>query len=677
MGVETVSLLIAAFVNASLAVAALLRNFRNHFHLAFAAVAGLLFAHDAVSVLESIPYASPRLHAAMVILVGLAALWLLREILPQFKGRIRKLYWVYYVGIPLFAIAFWVAGPERATTTLAFAAHASFLFPAVVWVYLLREAELQTSVTRERLRFRYLRWGAFLASVFYITDALAFLGYNVPPLGTLSRVLLLYFVFQTFIQRELLTAEEVVAKVALLSGVGFTLSVIYLMLVSWVGDQPGLFFFNTLIASFVILVLFDPIRNLTARLTRSVFLRRNALLEEELSGLSSDLMGAGDLTNVARRLKAGFGRAFGAREVALFVLTRDGGAYARVEEGKPGIEISLTDPLAEYLVIRRGRPVLIETLENERDEMDTAESQRFGEACLEGMRRLGADLIVPFVHEARLIGFAVVSLQEGTVLSNEQLKLFSPLVRQVGFFLSHAKVFSVFRDRDRLAAIGEMAAGLAHEIKNPLGAIKGAAQEKGESSEFVRIIVAETDRLSGVLTDFLDYAKPRRSEPQPSCDPFRVIEHAAELVRRDSDIPLEIQADRPGVEIDADPEILKQVLLNLMLNAVQAMQGMTDSPRLKVRLREVKPRAFPLLASEAVARVEIDVEDNGPGILPEDRARIFLPFFTTKPKGTGLGLSISQRLVESMGGEIQVRSNQPRGSVFTVRLPYGQVRENV
>jgi signal transduction histidine kinase len=248
------------------------------------------------------------------------------------------------------------------------------------------------------------------------------------------------------------------------------------------------------------------------------------------------------------------------------------------------------------------------------------------------------------------------------------------------------------RDRDKLAAIGEMAAGLAHEIKNPLGAISGAAQllrESREASpsdhEFLGIILDETRRLSGVVSDFLDYAKPRRNQPQMSCDPIRVIEHTASLAVRDARISWELRAESEGLALEADPEILKQCLLNLFLNATQAMEG-RDRPFLRVSVRELRPRkifsssdALPwqkvlegwdvLKGAPSVPYIEIEVEDNGRGIADVDLPRIFEPFYTTKARGTGLGLAITKRLVEEMGGTIAVRSRFGAGTTFTLHLP--------
>jgi two-component system, NtrC family, sensor histidine kinase HydH len=209
----------------------------------------------------------------------------------------------------------------------------------------------------------------------------------------------------------------------------------------------------------------------------------------------------------------------------------------------------------------------------------------------------------------------------------------------------------------------------------------------------LKIIVDETDRLSGVLTDFLDYAKPRRHQGSQGCDPVRVLEHAVALLLQDNKVLVEIEAQNEGVSVDADPDGLKQVVLNLLLNAVEALQGNPESPHVKLRVRSIRPKrllAFadnlPLYkvwegwqrqeAREPKGIVEIEVADNGPGIPVNDRAKIFTPFYTTKPRGTGLGLAICQRMIEAMGGMITVRPNRPRGSIFTIHLPLREEGDN-
>jgi signal transduction histidine kinase len=237
------------------------------------------------------------------------------------------------------------------------------------------------------------------------------------------------------------------------------------------------------------------------------------------------------------------------------------------------------------------------------------------------------------------------------------------------------------KERDRLAALGQMAAGLAHEIRNPLGSIKGAAQflqpavktpgspgssdraDLGDQREFLNIIVEEVNRLNKIVSQFLDYARPYRGEQKP-LEIADVLKKTLQLLAKEESNPVEIGtafAERlPPVRADA--EQLFQVFLNLSLNALQAMpQG--GKLLISTGLRRATRRGA------AAAFLEIRFRDTGVGIPPGDLKNLFIPFFTTKEKGTGLGLPISQRIIENHGGTIEVRSQPGEGATFTVLLP--------
>jgi signal transduction histidine kinase len=163
-----------------------------------------------------------------------------------------------------------------------------------------------------------------------------------------------------------------------------------------------------------------------------------------------------------------------------------------------------------------------------------------------------------------------------------------------------------------------------------------------------------------------------------------VIEHVAQLAMKGTKIGFEVETEEKKTLIEMDPEVLKQILLNLFLNAVQAMEQV-ERPLLKVRLRRIKSKkafnlgSLPLLkvwegwrhekTSSSTDYLEIEVKDNGPGIDLETQRRLFVPFFTTKSKGTGLGLAICRRLMESVGGTINVRSKEGFGTTFVLHLP--------
>lgn len=219
---------------------------------------------------------------------------------------------------------------------------------------------------------------------------------------------------------------------------------------------------------------------------------------------------------------------------------------------------------------------------------------------------------------------------------------------------------------ERLAAVGEVAAGLAHEIRNPLMAIQGFAQLLGEDitreeqTEYADVIVRETDRLNKLIEELLCLARPSISAVQyilvndVLLNTLRLIE--TQSVQRHIEIIRDFGKDLPCLLLEG--ERLKQVILNIMINAVQAIQGQG-----KIRIST--------WYNPEKNNVIISIADTGQGIESDHLAKVFDPFFTTKPNGTGLGLSVARSLIESWGGKICVKSTMGQGSQFTLVLPAG------
>jgi signal transduction histidine kinase len=237
---------------------------------------------------------------------------------------------------------------------------------------------------------------------------------------------------------------------------------------------------------------------------------------------------------------------------------------------------------------------------------------------------------------------------------------------------------------ERLATLGELAASVAHEIKNPLAGIAGAVQILAEElpdgdprREIMGEILAQIRRLDGSVRDLLAFARPARPELHP-CDLRRILDRvllvvAEDETARDVRVIREYQADLP--QVPADEKLLQQVFFNLVLNAAQAMAG-RGTITLGIAFREVGAGGSEGAAAAGPC-VEVRVADTGPGIAPAALREIFTPFFTTKPRGIGLGLAIARRIVEDHGGRIWAESLPGRGAAFTIRLPVsgGEERE--
>jgi two-component system, NtrC family, sensor histidine kinase HydH len=219
------------------------------------------------------------------------------------------------------------------------------------------------------------------------------------------------------------------------------------------------------------------------------------------------------------------------------------------------------------------------------------------------------------------------------------------------------------RKSERLAALGKMAAGVAHELRNPLSSIKGLAlllqskfTEQNKDRETATIMVQEVERLNRSISELLDYARPQKlQKKEVYLQSF--LQKAVSLIRIDAEaagveMVVDLPVDLPPIPGDEDK--LNQVFLNLFLNAIQAME---HGGKLKVS------------ATGAEGRVRIVVSDTGCGIAPEDIGRVFDPYFTTKPEGTGLGMAMSAKIIEEHGGEVTLESKQEQGTSVIVEIP--------
>jgi signal transduction histidine kinase len=223
--------------------------------------------------------------------------------------------------------------------------------------------------------------------------------------------------------------------------------------------------------------------------------------------------------------------------------------------------------------------------------------------------------------------------------------------------------FEQLRRADRLSALGELAAGLAHEIRNPLGALDGAVQilrrvqlPVETRNEFGELATGEVKRLKTLVNNILDFGRP--TPPRVIDTDLRVLIDSVMMLvgetARMAGIEVKVEVADADARVRVDVDQIKQVLLNLGLNGIQAMQrgGI-------LTYRGTATRDF----------VELEIIDEGKGIPESDLERIFNPFYTSRAEGTGMGLSIAYRIVNQHDGHITVRRNKERGMTFVVRLP--------
>ncbi len=495
-----------------------------------------------------------------------------------------------------------------------------------------------------------------------------------PPTSAILATVSIYILSQAVSRQRMLDLDELILVVSRgltqVGNIGAAAAALGAVTLIQVGpSMPGHSSFQAILAVLLGLLALDPVRGWLEGHALEWLDRRGQRLREAMQQVDAGLARVISTDGLADEL---LGRLVGSgriRSASLYLWEGERGSYRlnnRRGEGEGGqLERLAGEPLRA--VLPRRNALVRPWLEVERRHFPNQMEEANGILrILDGMR---ADAALPLRTGETLLGWLVLSDGDGGGFSVEEMRRLEALTGRVSIILENLHDFERLKEMHRLAALGTMAAGLAHEIRNPLAGIKGAAQylqtdDGPPDGEMVQVIVDEVDRLNGVVTQFLDYARPL----QLNLEPVRLdqlIAQVASLLRAQGlgEVRWEedILEDLPTISVDAPR--LKQVLLNLCQNAVQAIKG---DGTLRIRVRSGRFQNPQLWDHRCL---ELAVEDSGPGIQPSDLDQIFVPFFTTRADGTGLGLPICQRIVQAHRGELDVQTTVGKGSVFTVRLP--------
>lgn len=289
-------------------------------------------------------------------------------------------------------------------------------------------------------------------------------------------------------------------------------------------------------------------------------------------------------------------------------------------------------------------------------------------------------LYAPYHAEGRVVAILQLAASAEYVKQHEELARrvrFQVLISSLLLLAIGVSLYRIFQylvrveksalQATRVEAMGALAAGVAHELRNPLSIIRMMSEEiaadnpaGSRSTQNAHDIIIETERLNELVSNFLSLSRPPDASELTRVDAADVVSRVVELMRKGAEQNVRFHLDVPSspVFVQADERALRQVLLNLLINAREAVDAAGGDVRVSVRERR--------------GQAEIRVVDTGAGIPPRDAARIFEPFFTTKKMGTGLGLPISRTIVENLGGSLTVQSTAGRGTEATVTLPVGR-----
>lgn len=490
-----------------------------------------------------------------------------------------------------------------------------------------------------------------------------------PPLGAVFTSFLLYFLAQIITSWRLLDMGVLLARLAAVVGAAFLLVGIDVFAAGMLfGDYPVHGFFQVFMASAMFLLAYEPLSKQLETWAGHALNSRGQRLTDALATAERGLARVISMEGLREVLMNGMVGSGRVRAAGVYLWDAERRAY-RLDSERGQHEVPPALQVARQPFVdgfSEGPFVRVEHQHMLRTHAERGESL---EPRLRTMSAMNADVVVPFRSGDVVLGWLTLRDADDEGFTEAEVAGLAKVVDRASVILENLRGFEQLKEEHRLAALGTMAAGLAHEIRNPLAGIRGAAQylqggiREADDAEMVKVIIDEVDRLSSVVSQFLDYSRPLTVDRTKVAAESLVTQVLALLRAQGTSTNL-VADHAPDVpEIDVDPGKITQVLLNLAQNAITAAGPtgqVTFATRLS-RLRDPKAR-------QAVA-VEFAVGDNGGGISPSDLDKLFVPFYTTRHEGTGLGLAISRRIALAHGGELDVRSTVGVGSVFTLRVP--------
>jgi len=438
------------------------------------------------------------------------------------------------------------------------------------------------------------------------------------------------------------------------------------------------YLFSAMIFSILFLVafFFNEIKPGTEKAVEHLLFKDKYDYHETIGKFSKAMVSILDLQSLSKRIIETITRTMGVEKASLFLLNEEKGVFDLSESKNIKMTSSSKllpkgDPLPHYLQ-KIGEIIIREELIKGTDIPELKDT-------IKQMSLLEAEVSIPLILKGQLIGMINLSHKfNKDIYSHEDIELLSTLANQTAIAIENARLYedlkkskSYMRRADRLASLGTLTAGLAHEIRNPLVAIKTLTQllpERLEDEEFrnhfLNIASGEVDRISSLVNELLDFARP--SEPSLEFEDINnildgmILLVSTETKKKHIQIIKNYTPNLPPVKTDR--EQIKQVFLNILLNAIEATP---ENGKVTVKTRSfLKPGGEPY--------IQIEFTDTGCGIPPEYLEDIFNPFFTTKNTGSGLGLSISNQIVQDHKGYIVVESQLNNGTSFFINLPFDQ-----
>ncbi|MBI3782712.1 MAG: GAF domain-containing protein [Deltaproteobacteria bacterium] len=608
--------------------------------------------------------------AALLADYGIAVLLAFENFMNRFVVEFKKFDWGFYS-----------VGGEVYTVFMAW----MILNFCVVVAVLVRDYRITTD-PRTRLQLRLWMVGTLIALPLGCTNFLPAYGIPFFPLGNLGNAVWAGFVAYAIVRHRLMDIDVVVTKGVAYAFVASVLVSPTFLVMLWLqkrsfGQIHAEFSFLLLVMLLVVGVLFPTLRERAEyRIGRSLF-REKFEYREALTALARSIVTILDRDRLIQQLTVTLQQIMNLQ--SLSIVMRDMKRGALVVCSSAGVapadqEISSSHPLVAVLQSHPGCVL--------RDEIEGSANAPNHKEVASLLRRNSWEACIPLTSGVQVIGFIALGIQRNLeAFSAVDLQLLETLGAEASIALENARLYEelkksqdIIRRADRLSALGTLAAGIAHEVRNPLVSIQTffqLAPDRIHDDEFVEsflpMAAGEVKRITTLINELLSFARSP-SRALVSMDLNESVDRVVTLLEpeaRKRKVAIEKDLSVPSPRIRADPDQMKQVLINLILNALQA-----SSPGTSVRVTTLNRLSSRDSRGHQSPMGRVEVLDQGPGIPADQLDHIFVPFFTTKDKGTGLGLSIVHQIVSEHGGVIQVNSSSG-GAQFVIDLPVDEGAE--
>ncbi|MBI4621199.1 MAG: GAF domain-containing protein [Desulfobacterales bacterium] len=513
---------------------------------------------------------------------------------------------------------------------------------------------------------------------------------KIPPIGAPFVSLYTIIVAYAIVKYRLMDIDIIIKK-----GATYTFLVLFLLIPSLVLVMLGQMFFFGFISylfSFIVLILFGLATFIFPRLKpgaektiEQILFRGKYDYKKTLNDLSKALISILDKETLLAKIINTITEAMGVKKASILLLDEEKGYYviqSSIQVAKVNEESSRLvrdDPFIIWLR-EKGEIIVKEELEGDLGRLNIPAMV----TIIKRLNDMESEVCIPLITRQKLIGlWNIGKKMNGDMFSHEDIDLLEALGNQAAVAIENAQLYdglkkseAQMRRADRLAALGTLTAGLAHEIRNPLVAIKTFIQllpERFDDIEFrdhfLKITSGEVDRISSLVNELLEFARP--SEPHFQEENINEIAEKmiilimSETKKKNIKVNIKYGEEMPPIMIDK--EQIKQVLLNLFLNAIEATSENGIIIFETALINKSDPTDY----------IQMKIRDTGKGIPKDDIEHIFTPFFTTKHQGSGLGLSISHKIVEDHMGYIEVESAVGNGSTFYVYLPLTPFRNDI